>query len=149
MMQQGSGTWDVLPGLTYTFQQNKFMASSQVYSTIRTGYNSVGYKLGNKITFNNWVAYRWLNWMSTSLRIEASSTGIIEGKDSDFYQYNEPAANPYNYGGEIIQASAGFNFYLWKIHRIGIEAGLPLYENLNGIQTSTLYNAALLYSITF
>lgn len=149
MMQLGSGTWDVQPGLTYTFQQNKCMASSQVYTTFRTGYNRVGYKLGNKISFNNWIAYRWLNWLSTSIRIEASSTGITQGKDPDFYKYTEPSANPYNYGGEIVQASAGVNFYLWKIHRIGIEAGLPLYQNLNGIQTSMMYNAIVHYSISF
>jgi len=149
MMQNGSGTWDLLPGLTYTYQQNKYMASTQVYSTIRTGYNSIGYKLGNKIAFNNWVAYRWLNWMSTSARVEASTAGMIHGKDESLYAYSEPATNPYNYGGEMVQASLGLNFYLLQIHRLGVEAGLPVYQNLNGIQSPMKYTVSLLYSITF
>lgn len=149
MMQNGSGTWDLLPGLTYTFQKNKFTASTQVYSTIRTGYNNVGYKLGNKIAFNNWVAYRWLNWVSTSFRVEANATGVIDGQDASYYKYNEPTANPYNYGGKTIQASVGVNFYLLKMHRIGAEFGVPLYQKLNGIQSPIYYNANLLYSIMF
>lgn len=149
MMQQGSGTWDVLPGLTYTFQHNKIMASSQVYSTIRTGYNAAGYKLGNKLSFNNWVGYRWLNWFSTSLRAEANTTGSIKGADPDLYAYNEPSANPLNYGGQMIMGHAGVNFYFLGNNKIGVEGGLPLYQKVNGIQTAAQSNLNLNYTLVF
>jgi hypothetical protein len=147
MMQRGSGTWDVLPGLTYTFQKNKLMASSQLYATIRTGYNSVGYKLGNKAAFNNWVAYRWFNWMSTSLRAEATTSGSIKGADPDLYIYTEPAANPVNYGGQAVFGYAGINFYFLNRNKIAVEGGVPLYQKLNGIQSTLYTNINFNYSI--
>jgi len=149
MMQQGSGTWDVLPGVTYMFQQNKIMASTQLYSTIRTGYNSVGYKLGNKIAINGWVAYRWFNWLSTSLRVEGNAAGRIQGTDSDLYIYSEPSANPANYGGKAIAGYAGMNFYFLAKNKIGIEGGLPIYQKLNGIQSSVNTNINLNYTLLF
>ncbi len=147
MMQRGSGTWDILPGITYTYERGKGMASSQLYSTIRTGYNSVGYKLGNKIAFNNWVAYRWFNWMSTSLRVEATAAGSIKGADPDLYIYTEPAANPVNYGGQAVFGYAGVNFYFLNRNKIAIEGGLPLYQKLNGIQSTLYTNINFNYSI--
>ncbi|ABG57805.1 conserved hypothetical protein [Cytophaga hutchinsonii ATCC 33406] len=149
MMQQGSGTWDVLPGLTYTFQHNKIMASSQLCAAIRTGYNTVGYKLGNKYSFNNWVGYRWLDWFSTSLRAEANTTGSISGSDPTLYAYNEPSANPYNYGGQTITGYAGVNFYFLGKNKIGIEGGLPLYQKANGIQTAASSTIHLNYTLVF
>lgn len=149
MMQQGSGTWDVLPGLTYTFQRNKFMASSQVFSTVRTGYNAVGYKLGNKLTFNNWVGYRWLEWMSTSARLEVNTTGNIQGADASLYAYNEPAANPVNYGGQTVAGYFGINFYFLQKNKIALEGGLPFYQRANGIQTNLSSTIHFNYTILF
>ena len=147
MMQRGSGTWDLLPGITYSYEGYKFMASSQLYSSIRTGYNAVGYKLGNKISFNNWAAYRWFNWMSTSLRVEATIAGSIKGSDPDLYIYTEPAANPVNYGGQAVFGYAGINFYFLNRNKIAVEGGVPLYQNLNGIQSTLYTNININYSI--
>lgn len=152
MMQHGSGTWDVLPGLTYTFQKNKIIASSQVYSTIRTGYNVVGYKLGNAISFNDWFAYHWLKWLSTSLRGEVNVTGPIKGSDPSLYIYNDPSANYMNYGGTSAWAHAGVNTYFktgFINNKIGIEFGLPVYQNSNGIQPALYYSTTFNYSIVF
>lgn len=149
MMQQGSGTWDVLPGLTYTFKGDKLMASTQLFSTIRTGYNQVGYKLGNELIFNNWVAYQWLSWMSTSLRAEVFQTGKIKGNDPSLYAFMEPAANTANYGGTAVMLYAGLNTFFLGNNKIGVEAGLPVYQKSNGIQPSLYSNINLVYSIVF
>lgn len=149
MMQQGSGTWDVKPGLTYTYKGDKLTASTQLFSTIRTGYNSVGYKLGNEVSFNNWIAYQWLPWLSTSLRAEIFQTGKIKGNDPTLYEYNEPAANPINYGGTTAVLYAGLNTFFLTNNKIGIEAGLPVYQKANGIQPDLYSNVNLVYSIIF
>ncbi len=149
MMQQGSGTWDVKPGLTYTYKGDKLTASTQLVSTIRTGYNQVGYKLGNELGFNNWVAYQWLPWLSTSLRAELLQTGKIKGNDPTLYAYTEPAANAANYGGTIALVYAGVNTFFLGNNKIGIEAGLPVYQKSNGIQASVYSNVNLVYSIVF
>lgn len=149
MMQQSSGTWDIKPGLTYTYKHDKMMASTQLLSTIRTGYNPVGYKLGNEWSFNNWVAYQWTSWLSTSLRGELIQTGKIKGSDPDLYIYTEPAANPVNYGGTAAMLYAGINTFFLSKNKIGIEAGLPVYQKLNGIQPKLYCNINLAYSIVF
>ena len=149
MMQQGSGTWDVKPGLTYTYKGDKVMASTQIFSTIRTGYNHVGYKLGNELTFNNWVAYELTSWLSTSLRGEVIQIGSIKGNDPSLYAYTEPAANAKNYGGTTAMLYAGINVFFLGNNKIGIEGGLPVYQQSNGIQASAYSNINLVYSIVF
>lgn len=149
MMQQGSGTWDILPGLTYTYKGEKVMASTQVTSTLRTGYNAVGYKLGNEFMFNNWVAYQWFPFVSTSLRGEFIQLGEIKGRDASYAALTEPSADPANYGGSVACIYGGINFYFLSINKIGIEAGLPIYQKTNGIQATLKTNIHLLYTIIF
>lgn len=149
MMQVGSGTWDVMPGLTYTYKGGYLTASSQLLSTIRTGYNSVGYKLGNQTVFNNWVAYQFKGWFSSSVRLEAMHVGTMNGHDPELYTYSEPSANAANYGGTNVTLNFGLNTYFLKRNKIALEVGVPLYQNLVGIQPSQYYNAHIMYSIVF
>ena len=44
-----------------------------------------------------------------------------------------PDADPHNYGGQIINAFVGA-YYRYNNFNIGLEGGLPLYQNLNGLQ---------------
>jgi len=149
MMQQGSGTWDVKPGLTYTYKGNKVMASTQLFSIMRIGYNQVKYKLGNELTFNNWVAYQCTSWLSTSLRGEIIHIGTIKGNDPSLYVYAEPSANTANYGSTTAFLYAGVNTFFLKNNKIGIEIGLPVYQKSNGIQATVCSNVNLIYSIVF
>jgi hypothetical protein len=139
-MQMGSGTWDLLPGINYLYQKNRLAFSSQITSVIRTGYNAVGYKLGNEVTVNNWLAFQWSKSFSSSVRLEESVSGFIKGQDASLYSGYEPAANPNNYGGRRISGFIGTNFYfrkgILKNNRIGAEYGIPFYQNLNGPQMS-------------
>lgn len=137
-MQLGSGTWDLLPCVSYLYQQGKFAASTQVSAVIRTGQNSVGYTLGNEISSNTWVAFRFLKAVSASLRLEATSAGTIKGKDKTLYSYTEPSANPKNYGGERVVAYAGASYLFQRgiltNNKLSLEYGTPFYQNLNGPQ---------------
>jgi hypothetical protein len=140
-MQSGSGTYDVLPCLNYVYQHKKITASAQVSSTIRTQTNTVGYKLGNELMVNSWFAYQWLNIISSSLRLEGVTTQNISGYDASSYAFNEPSANPYNYGGQKVNAYIGSVFQLknGKLKKTGlaVEYGLPVYQYVNGIQMKT------------
>lgn len=137
-MQMGSGTYDVLPAISYMYQWSDFTISTQVSSVVRTGYNSIGYKLGDELTSNTWLSYQWWSFFSTSLRGEYATSGAIKGYDSQLYYYNEPSSNPGNYGGQkataylgaVLQPKNGF----LRNQRIAIEYGKPLYQNLNGVQ---------------
>ena len=152
-MQLGSGTWDLLPGINYLYQKNKITFSSQITSVIRTGYNNVGYKLGNEFTFNNWFAFQWSRNFSSSARLEGYTSEAIQGSDATLYAGYEPAANPNNYGGQRISGYVGTNFYFRKgilnNNKIGGEFGIPFYQNLNGPQMSQKSSLYLSWTIMF
>ena len=138
MMQMGSGSFDFMPGVTYLLKTNKTSFSTQVTSVIRPFSNSVNYHLGNELTLNAWVAHKWLPWISTSARAEGNFIGAIVGQDNQLVQVMEPDANPKCYGGRFVNAYVGLNFYLtkgWlKNNKLSVEFGMPVYQNVNGIQ---------------
>ena len=137
-MQLGTGTVDFMPGMNYLYQNGKITIGSQISGSLRTGNNFLAYHLGNEINLNNWIAYQCLNVISSSVRMEMSKSGKINGRDPSLALFTEPSANPLNYGGEkitcyvgaVFQAKKGF----WKHNRLAAEYGLPVHQNLNGIQ---------------
>ena len=138
MMQLGTGTLDVLPGLSYKFQQNKFAIGAQFNSSIKTSNNSNHYRLGNTATINIWSTYSIRKWLNPSARMEASSVGKITGVDASIYAFNEPAANVINYGGNTLRCFVGTSFPIQlttnKAMKIDVEYGLQAYQKYNGIQ---------------
>jgi hypothetical protein len=145
-MQTGSGTVDLSPSATYLFERNSFTWGTQATSVIRTSYNSIGYKMGNELAVNSWLAYQWSRWTSNSIRLEGTTAGAIQGRDATVASILEPAANPTNYGGQKINAYLGLNFYfrngILNNNRLAVEYGVPLYQYVNGIQSgigNTLY----------
>lgn len=150
MMQLGTGSLDFMPGITYLKNKNKFTYSAQLIGVIRPFNNSLNYHWGNELNVNVWGAYKFVSWLSASLHAEYSYSGSISGEDNLMYIYTEPGTNPDNYGGTKINGYAGLNFYINKSFmrdsKIGVEFGLPVYQNLNGIQQSL--SSTLFASIT-
>jgi hypothetical protein len=152
MMQLGSGTIDFLPGITYLLKYNEFSFGTQVTSVLRPFNNTLNYHLGNQLTANFWAAYKWLNWISTSVRIEDTYTSLINGNDAQLVMANEPSANPANYGGQLVNAHGGLNFYFNRgflsNSKLSVEYGIPVYQFVNGIQlgTKSTINASWMFS---
>jgi hypothetical protein len=141
-MQLGSGTFGILPVVTYIKQYRGISVGSQAKATINLGINSRGYALGNQYGLTSWVAYECLKWLSFSTRFEFSYTDKIYGYDPDIAlsMNNDPSANAKNYGGQTANVLAGLNLYTpkgrLKGNRLSVEMGAPFYQNLNGIQSA-------------
>ncbi len=152
-MQLGSGSFEVLPGLTYLFQVRKITTSIQVSGNIRTNYNEVGYKLGNELMSNTWLAYRWTKSFSSSIRIETAIAEQIKGMDPYLYHFTEPAANPSNYGGKHVFGYLGSVYQIKKGHlngmKIAAEYGVPVYNIFNGLQMGVKNAVNVSLSYTF
>ncbi|HSH66463.1 MAG TPA: transporter, partial [Bacteroidia bacterium] len=151
-MQLGSGTVDLLPGISYLYQKGSLATSINVSGTYRTGYNSLGYKLGNEAIVNGWMAYRWLSLVSSSIRLQAITTDRIEGHDPALFYYTEPSTNPANYGGKKVNAYIGSSLHFRGVlrnNRLGVEFGVPLYQDLNGIQLKQQYALNASWSFIF
>ncbi|MCX6183015.1 MAG: transporter [Bacteroidetes bacterium] len=153
MMQLGSGTFDFLPGATYLYHKKTYTFGVQGNANIHLGYNKYGYSRGNEFTGNAWYAYRWLNFLSSSLRVEYAISGKIQGVDTSLYRHNEPSANTANYGGQTASVFIGTTWQPLrgglKNQKISAEFGLPLYQNLNGIQSPIKYSINAYWALTF
>jgi hypothetical protein len=138
-MQLGSGTFDILPGVTYTGKMNSFSWGAQYMGTFRTGDNN-GYTWGDKQEVTSWVSYQWRPWISTSTRIAYSHEEQINGTDS-LITAPVQTADPDNYGGDIVNLMFGVNLagQTGRIrgHRLAAEIGIPLHRDLNGPQLET------------
>lgn len=149
MMQNGSGSYELLPGLCLTNKTNRLTYSAQFSGTFRLNKNSVGYKLGNEFVFNSWAAYSFTKKLSSSVRFEAAQTERIIDNDMTLSTENDISANAANTGGNRINGLIGLNFKLMNKTKLKMtlygEYGLPIYQNVNGIQqiTNQLANVAL------
>ncbi|MFM2225021.1 MAG: hypothetical protein RJA07_1223 [Bacteroidota bacterium] len=151
-MQLGTGSWDVLPGLSYTFQQNKFASGVQLNNALRLFNNQNNYSVGNETALHLWSAYSWLNSVSSSIHIEANYVGKIKGKDAALYQFNEPSANVINYGGRFLRAYIGSSYTSknksLSHFKISAEYGFQLMYQYNGIEIplKNILNTSINYS---
>lgn len=152
-MQLGSGTVDLLPGFTYLKQNGKWTNSAQVQATIRTGKNSLGYRLGHEVLLNAWTAYYWLPFMSSSLRLEANYTSALAGSDPSVSKQIEISANPANYGGTRANLFLGTSFQtkkgFLKKNRLSVEYGLPVYQNIVGLQMKSKSSLYISWTLMF
>jgi hypothetical protein len=133
-MQLGSGTFDLTLGGTYKWETTNWSWGIQQLNTLRTGENNEGYRLGNLHELNLWSSYGICDSFSSSIRISANTLGSIKGSDDDLNPMMVPTANTSNYGGEKISSSFGINYMIANTGLLlCVEAGIPLYQNYNGI----------------
>jgi len=137
-MQNGSGTWDPELALTYLKQWNSISIGSQAKTTLRLQQNKLDYQLGNTYTWNNWVAVQASPWLSISGRFTMRALGKIKGNNPNLNPMMVITADTNNSGKTYAEAGIGCNLYTAKGKlknlRFGFEAGLPLFQNMNGIQ---------------
>lgn len=140
-MQLGTGTFDFLPGVTYTGRAADWGWGAQYLAEVRLeGENSEGYAWGDKHSFTAWGSYQWAQWISTSARLLGTTQGSIDGIDPKIVAPVQ-TADPNYYGGDVISMLLGVNLIATegtlKGQRLAIEAGLPVYQDLNGPQLET------------
>ena len=134
-MQLGSGTYDLMPRLTWSDGKGRWNWGAQASGVIRLGSNDEGYSLGDKASVTAWTSYRAAKWVSYSARVEAETEGRIDGRDP-LIGGAMPGTDPLNYGGETVSIYGGADFTVKRGaltgHKIGLEIGVPVYQRLNG-----------------
>jgi len=138
-MQLGSGTWDLLPSLTYNGQQQDWFWGGQLSANLRLqSKNKSGYRLGNYWQGTVWGGYQFTDWLAASVRSIYSVKGAIKG---DFNRYNGrsgPMDFPVNYGGKFWDLGLGVKITLPKGQLVGNSLSFewlqPLHNDMNGYQ---------------
>jgi len=137
-MQLGSGTEDILAGLTYTATIDRLQLGAQYQGTFRTGEDN-GYTLGDVQQVTTWAAYKWKHWLSTSARLVYKDQDKIDGIDPQIVGPVQ-TANPDFQGGETTDFLLGVNIAgsgALKGHELGVEYSIPIERDLNGPQLET------------
>lgn len=146
-MQIGSGTFDLLPGITYLGQSEKGSWGAQALTTLRLGKNDNGYRLGNKYQLSGWIGRNWTDWLSTSLRLTGTTWGDIDGADDRLNPMMIPTADPDRRSGTQVNVGFGVNLYAPKGNlqgsRLAMEFELPIYRSLDGPQLETDWQLTL------
>jgi len=151
-MQLGSGSYDFLPGITYNGKKASLGWGAQLKGNFRLEDNSEGYRLGNIVEGSTWLAKQWKPSVSTSVRLSAKSEGGIRGRDLVITGGN-PLSNVENSGRDEVALHLGVNLMgqqgALKGHRLAIEVGAPIYEDVEGLQMSNDWTATLAWQKAF
>jgi hypothetical protein len=146
-MQLGSGSYDILPGLTYTGTRDELSWGVQLGATLRTEKNDNHYRLGNRYRATSWAAWHATDWLSTSVSLDGELWQNIDGKDSSLNPAVVPTADPNLRGGKSIDLGFGISLFgtpgFLENHRLGFEIAHPFYQNLDGPQLETDYIATV------
>jgi len=153
-MQLGSGTYDLLAGLTYGGVSDKWSWGSQAMGTVRMqNENDNDYRLGNRLNITGWFQRSLSPDWSASLRVDGQAWGDIHGEDPRLNKSVVPTADPDLRGGKRVDLLAGVNFAQYsgvlKGHQFGFEAGYPAWQNLDGPQLRTRWTVTAGWQYSF
>lgn len=151
-MQPGSGTVDALPGIAYSGVLKAWSWGASYRGRLPLGSNAQGWRYGDLHEINIWGGYSWMPGLETTLRFNGTTQGAIRGFDPGITGYAQ-GASPTFYGGQQISVFGGVivsgRYFGLPSSQIGLEAGVPLYQNLNGPQLGRDWqvNVALKYKL--
>ena len=137
-MQLGSGTWDLISGITLAKTVHHHSTGFQFMSRLRTGSNNRGYRLGNRFEMTTWIARQQSQSTSLSLRLAFRSWGDIHGSDDQLHPSMVSTAQP-NQGGSSLDIGLGSQFKLSAHHRLAVECLIPIYRQSHSIQLTNTY----------
>jgi hypothetical protein len=138
-MQLGSGTWDLLPSLTYTGGLASWVWGGQVGGAKRLEReNASGYALGDAFHATLWGGRRLNEWLTVSLRGVYTHQDEIRGRYDEAHDDSGPMDFPSNYGGEYWDLGIGATISLAEGYLAGNELAVewlePLRDDVNGYQ---------------
>ena len=137
-MQIGSGSYEALPGLSYSGQSSNYSYGAQVNGVFRLEKNDIGYRRGNSYNFTSWISRKINKSFALSSRINYEILQRTKGVDSSLNVMMTPVNNVDSTGGRRADYFVGANFIFGK-NRFALEAGMPIYQKLNGTQLETDY----------
>ncbi|NOX91937.1 MAG: hypothetical protein GXP18_05665 [Gammaproteobacteria bacterium] len=146
-MQLGSGTYDLVPAVTYNKSLDLWNIGGQATYTLRTGENDNQYTLGDQLEITAWGTYSVSQGFTLSSRINILDWGKINGQSPDINPLLSPTADPDATGGTRVDLLFGISGHINKYHMLSLEVGAPVYQDLNGpqLKTDTMYAVSYQY----
>lgn len=149
-MQLGSGTLDLTGAVNYSWTVDDFKFRSGANAVIRTGTNANNYRLGNNFGLSASMQYIKPKILQPYAKLSARKIERIEGLDTGLtapglFPFPASITDPFNYGGEKIGVAAGLKTCISERCNVYLsgEFGVPIYQNLNGIQPKEKSNFSI------
>jgi hypothetical protein len=153
-LQLGDGTYDGVPSLAYTgnYQDLAWGIMTRARLPLQS-YNNQGWRQGNLFEGTGWVGYSFHPLVSGTLRVIGRTQDSIHGTDPHILGLST-GGNPDFYGGQMVKGLIGLSgrMPIAQINgggRIALEAGMPLYLNLNGVQIPEKWSLQLSAALLF
>ncbi|MGV3590777.1 MAG: DUF3570 domain-containing protein, partial [Gammaproteobacteria bacterium] len=133
-MQTGSGTWDLIPSLTWQATHGTWQLGAQLSGIARLERrNASGYRLGNQVQFSAWTTRSMNERVALSLRAQWQHRGAIDGAFDAYNAANGPMDFPANHGGELADLGLGLAFDLGG-SQLAVEWLVPMHDDVHGFQ---------------
>jgi hypothetical protein len=149
-MQPGSGTFDIMPGIVYAGNLGQWSWGLSYRGRLPLSRNAQNWRFGDLHEFNGWAGYALIPGVTTTFRVSGATQGQISGFDREILGRAVPT-NPTFYGGQRLELFGGavvsgklINF---DAASIAFEAGLPVYQNLNGPQIAKNWQAGFSFRL--
>lgn len=149
-MQLGSGTYDLVPSLTYMSAYYQLRYGAQLSYTYHLDRNDLGYALGDRAQLAAWVRHP-VGIVMLGAKLGYARWGDIEGKNKLFTNTEldlSPEYRTENYGGSQIDLGMEAKVPLGSV-TVGANFSIPLYQNLNGLQMKASWSTGLSVSSMF
>jgi hypothetical protein len=133
-MQTGSGTWDLLPAVTWTSTRGASQFGAQLSGIKRLeGANDEGYRLGDELQVSGWAARTLTENLSASLRAVWLRRAAIDGTATSYNAAIGPMDQPANSGGRFLDIGIGVNLAIAG-SELAVEWLVPVRDDVNGFQ---------------
>ena len=147
-MQIGSGTVDLLPSIAYTGHLGLWSWGLGYRGRFALDNNSEGYRFGDLHELHGWGGYIVLPGVTTTLHVVGSTQDHIHGSDPVIAAMTmSQNMNPDYYGGQRVTLLGGIELsgapWGYGKSALALEAGGPIYQNLDGPQLGQAWQVSL------
>ncbi len=152
-MQIGSGTFSVLPGVTYLGQVLPWGWAADFGSTVRLGRNDNGYRLGNRYQLGGSITRQLAHSVSVSGGARGEQWGNVRGSDPMLDPTDEPTKDPHLQGGKRLSALLGLTVHpqsgILAGQHFHLQADVPVVQSLDGPQLQRRWVVRLGWQLEF
>lgn len=152
-MQIGSGSYELLPGLSYSKFHDSFSYGAQLNASFKINSNHYDYKLGDSYNASLWLAEKLNKSFSLSTRLDYTKSEAIEGLDNTLKPAMMATADGSLQDGEKLDLAFGTNYIVtngyFKGHRLAFEISRPIYQKTGGQLLENGYKAVAGWQKTF
>jgi len=147
-MQLGSGTYDPTIGILYQGSASPYWWGVNAMYTARLHDNDRDYRLGDEARVDLYGMYQFRSNLLAQLQLNIEHKAKIDGQMDEVLSgatghmmknmpnstLTTPLYDTNNYGGQKVLATVGLQWQPAALNIIDINVGIPLHQNMNGLQ---------------